>query len=116
MKYIVLTIQIQKAYRHSQQKGKGNSPLGFCQHAVPATIRLYDYLFLENEEGEMEYNPDSIKVMQGYVEPSLKGVEAGKRFQFIRKGYFFTDIKDSTPDNLVFNEIVSLKSSYKPNK
>ena len=33
----------------------------------------------------MEYNPDSIKVMQGYVEPSLKGVEAGKRFQFIRK-------------------------------
>ena len=100
----------------ANRKVKGTLHWVSAQHAVPATIRLYDYLFLENEEGEMEYNPDSIKVMQGYVEPSLKGVEAGKRFQFIRKGYFFTDIKDSTPDNLVFNEIVSLKSSYKPNK
>lgn len=98
------------------RKVKGTLHWVSAQHAVPATIRLYDYLFLENEEGEMEYNPDSIKVMQGYVEPSLKGAEAGKRFQFIRKGYFITDTKDSTPDNLVFNEIVSLKSSYKPNK
>ncbi|NLN42047.1 MAG: glutamine--tRNA ligase/YqeY domain fusion protein [Clostridiales bacterium] len=100
----------------ANRKVKGTLHWVSAQHAVPATIRLYDYLFVENEEGEMEYNPDSIKVMQGYVEPSLKGVETGKRFQFIRKGYFFTDIKDSTPDNLVFNEIVSLKSSYKPNK
>ena len=100
----------------ANRKVKGTLHWVSARHAVPATIRLYDYLFVENEEGEMEYNPDSIKVMQGYVEPSLKGVETGKRFQFIRKGYFFTDIKDSTPDNLVFNEIVSLKSSYKPNK
>ncbi len=100
----------------SNRKVKGTLHWVSADHAIPATIRLYDYLFLEDENGEMQYNPDSIKVLKGYVEPSLKGTEAGVRFQFFRQGYFCTDIKDSTPDNLVFNQIVPLKSSYKPNK
>ena len=64
----------------------------------------------------MEYNKDSIKELQGFVEPSLKGIEGVERFQFFRQGYFCTDVKDSRPDSLVFNEIVPLKSSYKPKK
>lgn len=98
----------------ANRKVKGTLHWVSAQHAEPATIRLYDYLFLENEEGELEYNPNSVKVLKGYVEPFLKGVKTGERFQFFRQGYFFTDIKDSKPDNLVFNLIVPLKSSYKP--
>ena len=100
----------------ANRKVRGTLHWVSAQHAIPATIRLYDYLFLEDEEGEMEYNSESVKVLKGYVEPSLEGTEAGKRFQFFRQGYFFTDIKDSRPDDLVFNQIVPLKSSYKPNK
>ncbi|HZJ57870.1 MAG TPA: glutamine--tRNA ligase/YqeY domain fusion protein [Clostridia bacterium] len=85
-------------------------------HGIPVMIRLYDYLFTEDEDGGMQYNPDSIKELKGYVEPSLEGTEGGSRFQFFRQGYFCTDIKDSTPDNLVFNQIVPLKSSYRPNR
>ena len=46
------------------------------------------------------------------VEPTMKGHSIGDRFQFMRHGYFIID-KDTTDDNLVFNRIVSLKSSYK---
>lgn len=98
----------------ANRKVKGTLHWVSAQHAMPATIRLYDYLFTEDENGEMQYNPDSINTLKGYVEPSLQGIEAGSRFQFFRQGYFCTDIKDSTPDNLVFNQIVPLKSSYKP--
>lgn len=100
----------------ANRKVKGTLHWVSAKHAIPATIKLYDYLFTEDESGEMQYNSDSIKTLNGYVEPSLQGVEAGSRFQFFRQGYFCTDIKDSTSDKLVFNEIVSLKSSYKPSK
>lgn len=99
----------------SNRKVKGTLHWVSAQHGVPATIRLYDYLFLEDEEGEMSFNPNSVKVLKGYVEPSIKETEAGSRFQFFRQGYFCADIKDSTPANLVFNQIVPLKSSYRPN-
>jgi glutaminyl-tRNA synthetase len=100
----------------ANRKVKGTLHWVSAAHAIPATIRLYDYLFIEDENGEMQYNPDSIKVLKGYVEPSLKDTEGGVRFQFFRQGYFCTDIKDSKPDDLVFNQIVPLKSSYKPEK
>lgn len=100
----------------ANRRVKGTLHWVSVQHGIPATIRLYDYLFIEDENGEMQYNPDSIRILKGYVEPSLKGTEAGSRFQFFRQGYFCTDIKDSKPDNLVFNQIVPLKSSYKPGK
>ena len=117
-------LELHCSYDHDTKSGSGSANRKVrgtlhwvsAQHAIPATIRLYDYLFLEDEEGEMEYNSESVKVLKGYVEPSLEGTEAGKRFQFFRQGYFFTDIKDSRPDDLVFNQIVPLKSSYKPNK
>ncbi len=98
----------------ANRKVKGTLHWVSAGHAIPATIRLYDYLFSEDEMGEMQYNPDSVKELKGYVEPSLNGTGPGNRFQFFRQGYFFTDIVESKPDNLVFNQIVPLKSSYKP--
>jgi glutaminyl-tRNA synthetase len=100
----------------ANRKVKGTLHWVSATHAIPATIRLYDYLFIEDENGEMQYNPDSIKELKGYVEPSLKGTEGVSRFQFFRQGYFCTDLRDSKPDALVFNQIVPLKSSYRPEK
>lgn len=84
-----------------------------AKHAIPVTVRLYDYLFLEDEEGEMQYNKDSVKVMESFVEPSLEGTEGGDKFQFFRQGYFCADSKDSSSEKMVFNQIVPLKSSYR---
>ncbi len=64
----------------------------------------------------MNLNPNSITVLENcYVEPMIKEAKAYDRFQFLRNGFFCVDYKDSTKDHLVFNRIVSLKSSYKPN-
>lgn len=103
------------------RKVKGTLHWVSATHAIPAEVRLYDYLFLEDEaeeEGkEMTLNPDSLQVLKEcYIEPSVKGAEPGSRYQFFRHGYFCTDSKDSTEDHLVFNRIVSLRSSYNPNK
>ena len=67
-----------------------------------------------NEDGSLNLNPNSLVVLKEcYVEPSLKDAKAYDSFQFVRQGFFCVDCKDSTPDNLVFNRIVSLKSSFK---
>jgi len=59
-------------------------------------------------------NPNSLTVLKNcYLEPSFEGVKAYDSFQFVRNGYFCVDAKDSKPDALVFNRIVSLKSSFK---
>lgn len=86
-------------------------------HAVPAQINLYDRLFKvedpSSEEGDFKdyINEDSLQVIEGYVEPSLKTVNPGDKFQFIRKGYFCAD-KDSTPEKLIFNRTVTLKDAW----
>lgn len=87
-------------------------------HAVQATIRLYDRLFLEEDPlaGEPDFtksiNPESLVTIYGArVEPSLKNARTGDRFQFIRKGYFCVD-PDSTEEHLVFNRTVQLKDSW----
>lgn len=86
-------------------------------HAKTAEVRLYDRLFKvedpSNEEGDFkEYlNPDSLKIINAFVEPDLATVETGKGYQFIRKGYFCLD-KYSTPDKLVFNRTVTLKDGW----
>ncbi|NLP46391.1 MAG: glutamine--tRNA ligase/YqeY domain fusion protein [Epulopiscium sp.] len=103
------------------RKVKGTIHWVSAAHAIPAEVRLYDYLFLEDEaeseDKEMTLNPQSLKVLKKcYIEPSVKGAKPGSRYQFFRHGYFCTDSKDSTEDHLVFNRIVSLRSSYKPNK
>ncbi|NLY44178.1 MAG: glutamine--tRNA ligase/YqeY domain fusion protein [Clostridiaceae bacterium] len=106
----------------SGRKVKGTLHWVSAAHAVKATVRLYDHLFLEEDQLEgadyiewegMYLNKNSLEVLESYVEPALAEAKPESRFQFLRHGYFCTDIS-STPDNLVFNRIVSLKSSYKP--
>jgi glutaminyl-tRNA synthetase len=87
-------------------------------HAIAAEIRLYDRLFTDEapdthkEKDFLEFvNPDSLKVVTGYVEPSLQSAKNEAKFQFQRLGYFTVD-KDSTADKLVFNKTVGLKDAW----
>jgi glutaminyl-tRNA synthetase len=86
-------------------------------HAKKAEFRMYDRLFMKEdpEEGEEGFlgclNPDSLHILNGYVEPDLAQTSAGDRFQFERLGYFCTD-PDSTTDKPVFNLTVSLKDTW----
>lgn len=104
------------------RKVKGTIHWVAAPTAVKATVRLYENLVDEekgvyNEDGSLNLNPNSLKVLENcYLEPSLAEAKTGESFQFVRNGYFCVDEKDSTPEALVFNRIVSLKSSYKPGK
>ena len=86
-------------------------------HAVPAEIRLYDYLFTRPDPGSEgrdlldDLNPDSERVVQGYVEPALAAIEPGETVQFERLGYFCADT-DSRPGALVFNRALTLKDTW----
>ncbi|WP_207493734.1 glutamine--tRNA ligase/YqeY domain fusion protein [Aridibaculum aurantiacum] len=87
-------------------------------HALTAEVRLYDRLFKVeepgNEEGDFKdyINPDSLQVLpKVYIEPALRHVSFGERYQFLRKGYFCLD-EDSSEDRLVFNRTVSLKDTW----
>lgn len=89
--------------------------------AVDAEFRLYEPLLLdENEDANKNFleniNPNSLNVLHGYVEPLMRDAKKGDAFQFFRHGYFNVDSKYTTEDKLVFNRIVSLKSSFKLNK
>lgn len=83
--------------------------------SFPAEVRLYHPLLKSSSEGGdflSEFNPQSLEVLQGcLLEPSLRNAEREDRYQFERQGYFFLDPVDSTPETLVFNRIVPLKSS-----
>ena len=84
--------------------------------AVKTEARLYDYMMLDNPDdpdGDMIMNPESLKVTDCFVEPSLKGAAKGDKFQFMRNGYYCVDTKDTTDEKIVFNRIVPLKSSFK---
>ncbi len=86
-------------------------------HAVDGEVRLYDHLFTkENPAEEADFksslNPDSLETIGGCkMEPGLKEVKAGDRFQFLRHGYFCVDT-DSTDGNPIFNRTVSLRDSW----
>ena len=103
----------------AERKVKGTIHWVDASQAVKAEVRLYENIIDEekgklNEDGSLNLNPNSLVVMKEcYMEPALKDAKPLDRFQFLRHGYFCVDIKDSTEDNLVFNRIVSLKSSYK---
>ena len=104
----------------SLRKVKGTLHWVSAKHAIPVDIRIYDRLFTtpqpdaEKEIDFMEYiNPESLKTVQGFAEPSLKDAEIGKNYQFQRIGYFTKD-RDSTAEKLVFNRTVTLKDGYKP--
>lgn len=102
----------------SKRKVKGTIHWVSIPHAVEAEVRIYDRLFThENPDGNKEVdfkeyiNPDSLKVITGYVEPSLKTAVSGDKFQFQRLGYFCVD-KDSTEEKLVFNKTVGLRDTW----
>lgn len=103
------------------RKVKGTIHWVSAKHAVPAEIRLYEPLILddEKEDGETfldQVNPNSLEIVQGFVEPAMKEAKAQDKFQFIRVGFFNVDPKYTTSEKLVFNRIVSLKSSFKIQK
>lgn len=119
------------------RKVKGTLHWVEATQAVPAEFRLFEPLLLDEEPEEAEVkdvadveanddasveteksfldhvNPNSLQVLNGFVEPNMKDVEPQDKFQFFRHGYFNVDPKHTTKDHIVFNEIVSLKSSFK---
>ena len=106
------------------RKVKGTIHWVSAEHAVDATVRLYDRLFnIENpsdEEGVSTFaenlNPDSLIELTGCkCDGFLNDAKAGDSFQFMRQGYFCIDT-ESTQDNLIVNRTVALKDSFKPNK
>jgi glutaminyl-tRNA synthetase len=105
------------------RKVKGTLHWVDATHALPAEFRLYEPLILEEEgteehEGEEKsfldnVNEKSLEVLEGFIEPNMKEAQAQDKFQFFRHGYFNVDPKHTTEEKLVFNQIVSLKSSFK---
>ncbi len=104
----------------SQRKVKGTLHWVSAQHAVDATVRLYDRLFsVENPSAEADkdfrelLNPESLATLEGVkVEPFIaQNATKGTKFQFQRIGYFTPDY-DSTPDKLIFNRTIALKDSW----
>ena len=100
------------------RKVKGTIHWVSAQDAVQAQVRLYENIIDEekgvyNEDGSLNLNPNSLTVKQAYVEPALAQAGPGESFQFVRNGYYCVDAKDSREGAVVFNRIVSLKSSFK---
>ncbi|MGG3561145.1 glutamine--tRNA ligase/YqeY domain fusion protein [Neobacillus rhizosphaerae] len=103
------------------RKVKGTIHWVESTHSVPAEFRLYEPLILDADKDESDegktfldhVNPNSLEVLQGFVEPNMKESRPQEKFQFFRHGYFNVDPKHTTVDKLVFNRIVSLKSSFK---
>ena len=99
------------------RKVKGTIHWVSAPHAARITARLFDYLEIDDPEAEggTRENPDSLIIMRDAVaEPSIRDATEADRFQFLRHGYFALDSKLTSGDDQVFNRIVSLKSSYKP--
>ena len=104
------------------RKVKGTIHWVAAKTAVETECRLYENIVDEEkgvynkEDGSLNVNPKSLTVVKAYVEPELKKSQAFDSYQFVRNGFFCTDCHDSRPDALVFNRIVSLKSSFKLEK
>ena len=100
------------------RKVKGTLHWVDAKESLPVEIRLYDYLLTTDENGNVpddfltHLNPDSLRVLKdARIEPSVRYTAKGTRYQFLRKGYFCVD-QDTTPDHLVFNEVVGLKDTW----
>lgn len=98
------------------RKVKGTIHWVDAKHALPAEFRLYEPLILDDQEEGTTFldniNPNSLEIVNGYVEPNMKETKPHDKYQFFRHGYFNVDPKYTTEDKLVFNRIVSLKSSF----
>jgi glutaminyl-tRNA synthetase len=101
-----------------QYKVKGNIHWVAADEALEVEVRLYDRLYHEPQpdaggrDHKAALNADSLRVVRGYVEPSLAQAMPDDRFQFERHGYFVADRRDSQPGRPVFNRAVSLKDSW----
>jgi len=102
----------------SLRKVKGTLHWVSIKHALKAEVRLYDRLFTDEspdthkDKDFLEFvNPNSLEVITGYLEPSLKESNVGDQVQFQRIGYFCVD-PDSTVEKLVFNRTVGLRDSW----
>jgi glutaminyl-tRNA synthetase len=123
------------------RKVKGTIHWVEASHALPAEFRLYEPLLAKGDTGLLastdededeeslagtgagaatgssfldRLNPNSLEIVQGFIEPNMKQVAPHDKFQFFRHGYFNVDPKETTGERLVFNRIVSLKSSFDP--
>ncbi len=105
--------------REIERKVKGTIHWVNAATAISATVRLYENLIDEekgvyNEDGSLNLNPNSRTVIENcMLEPSLADAKAYESFQFVRNGFFCVDYKDSKEGSLVFNRVVSLKSSFR---
>ncbi len=102
----------------SLRKVKGTLHWVSIVHAIEAEVRVYDRLFThENPDGDKEVdfknyiNPNSLEVITAYLEPGLKDVQAGERYQFQRLGYFCVD-PDTATGKPVFNKTVGLRDTW----
>jgi glutaminyl-tRNA synthetase len=103
------------------RKVKGTIHWVDAKNAVPAEFRLYDSLIFDEKEEDGKtfldfINPNSLEIANGFVEPNMKDAKPHDKFQFFRHGYFNVDSKHTMKDQLVFNLIVSLKSSFEIKK
>ena len=104
----------------SNRKVKGTLHWVSVAHSIEAEVRLYDRLFAKANPNDVEegadfksnLNPQSLEIISARVEPRLSKAQPGDRFQFLRRGYFCVDIKDSTTEKLVFNHTVPLRDSW----
>jgi glutaminyl-tRNA synthetase len=99
------------------RKVKGTIHWVDAANAIPAEFRLYEPLITDEVEDEGQsfldrLNPNSLEVLEGFVELGMKDSVGGDKFQFFRHGYFNVDPKDSKAGHPIFNRIVSLKSSF----
>ncbi len=99
------------------RKVKGTLHWVSAKHAIDAEVRLYDYMMDEDDYDKTNFlkklNPNSKVILKNCkVESTVQSSKIGDRFQFLRHGFFVID-KDTSENSLVFNRIVSLKSSYK---
>ena len=108
-----------KGVNPKDRKVKGTIHWVSARHGVPAEMRLYDRLFNhEKPDGDKDVdfkthlNPDSLRTMKGFVEPTIAADPPGTRYQFERQGYFCSDPVDSREDALVFNRTVALRDSW----
>lgn len=102
---------------NATRKVKGTIHWVDAKTAEKITVRNFDYLkIIDEETGEEVMNPHTMDVIEAYAEPAIKDSKPGTRYQFFRTGYYIEDTKLSSDDHKVFNQIVGLKSSWKPAK
>jgi glutaminyl-tRNA synthetase len=118
--HVTYDIETKSGTGFNKRKVKGTIHWVDTKHNLPCEIRLYDHLTIEDEETKNlpvleKLNPHSLEILHGYISNSLV-IKPDDKYQFMRHGYFVADTKDTKADNIVFNRIVPLKSSFKINK